>query len=70
MLSDEMTVNFDILGAFMKYRIVGYLNGIAIVSIERSMAKNRFTKFPEKAKSQITSPLLTTSIHTRLHQRI
>ena len=48
MRSNKMTVNFDVLGALMKYRVISDLYGTSIIGIEWSGTMDRHTKFAKE----------------------
>ena len=48
MLTDEVTINFNMLSPFIEDRIVLYSGGTSIVRIERRRSTNKDTQFTKK----------------------
>lgn len=42
--TDEMTINFDVLGSFMKNRVPGNVQSILIITEDRNGKRNSETK--------------------------
>ena len=58
MLTNKVTIDFDVFGAFMKNIVMSYLNGILIVIIENSgktLRNTHFFKKPSKPDEQLRS---------------
>ncbi|GGZ93772.1 hypothetical protein GCM10010301_73570 [Streptomyces plicatus] len=49
MLTDEVTVNLNVLCAFMKDRVIGNSGSTGIVPMERCGTTNENTQFTQKA---------------------
>jgi uncharacterized protein (DUF486 family) len=43
MVTCEVTVDLNVFGTFMKYRVVGNLNGTLVITIQRSWFRNNHT---------------------------